>query len=55
MERLYEIKEIVCPVCCNIYYGELRNSIVKYALQYALGMDKMPASLVELWRKNGMR
>ena len=52
MERAYEAKEIICPVCCHVYYGELRNSIVKYALEYSIGMDKMSEPLINLWKRN---
>ena len=52
MERKYEIKEIVCPICCNIYYGELRNSIIKYALYYSIGIDKLSLSLFKRWKHN---
>jgi hypothetical protein len=52
MERKYDVKEIVCPMCCHIYYGELRNSIVKYALQYSIGIDTLSLPLLSLWNKN---
>ena len=52
MERKYEIKEIVCPICCQVYYGELRNSIVKYALQYSIGVDNFSLPLLYLWKRN---
>ena len=31
--------DICCPNCNNIYYGYLRNAIVKYALEYNLGIE----------------
>ena len=52
MERKYEAKEIVCPICCHIYYGELRNSIVKYALHYSIGIEHLSLSLLHLWKRN---
>ena len=52
MERKYDTKEIVCPICCHVYYGELRNSIIKYALQYSIGIDKLSLHLLSLWKKN---
>lgn len=33
-----DLNDICCPNCNNIYYGYLRNSIVKYALEYSLGI-----------------
>ena len=52
MERKYDTNEIVCPICCHVYYGELRNSIVKYALQYSIGIDTLSLPLLSLWNKN---
>ena len=52
MERKYEAKEIVCPICCHIYYGELRNSIVKYALHYSIGIEHLSLPLLHLWKRN---
>jgi hypothetical protein len=52
MERKYEVKEIVCPICSNVYYGELRNSIVKYALEYSIGIEHLPLRLMYLWKRN---
>ena len=42
----------LCPICSHIYYGELRNSIVKYGYTFSLGVDKMSLSLQKLWKKN---
>jgi hypothetical protein len=52
MERKYDEKDIICPICSHIYYGELRNSIVKYGYTFSLGVDKMSLSLQKLWKKN---
>jgi hypothetical protein len=54
MERNYDANEMKCPVCCQIYYGELRNSIVKYALEYSIGMNTLSGSLLQLWKRNSI-
>lgn len=55
MEIKCDVCDIVCPICSNVYFGELRNNIVKYALQYYIGTDKMPFELLCLWKRNSMR
>ena len=52
MERKYDSKDIICPVCCHIYYAEMRNAIVKYGYTFSLGVEKMSSSLQKLWKKN---
>jgi predicted DsbA family dithiol-disulfide isomerase len=52
MERKYDSKDIICPVCCHIYYAELRNAIVKYGYTFSLGVEKMSYPLQKLWKKN---
>lgn len=52
MERTYEVKDIVCPICSHVYFAELRNNVVKYALQFSIGTDNMPIELLSLWKRN---
>jgi hypothetical protein len=52
MMLLNNMNEIVCPVCCHVYYEELKNTILKYGLFYSIGIEKMSSSLFYLWKRN---
>jgi hypothetical protein len=52
METTYDFYDIVCPLCSQVYYGQLRNSILKYALYYSIGTEKMSLSLLNIWKRN---
>lgn len=52
MELKYQLHDIVCHLCKNIYYGKLRNSIVKYALYNTIGIENMTNKLLQIWKIN---
>jgi hypothetical protein len=52
METTYDFYDIVCPLCSQVYCGQLRNSILKYALYYSIGTEKMSLSLLNIWKRN---
>ena len=52
MELRYEITKISCPECSSVYYGELRNEIIKFALHINFGIKNISSLLYTRWKYN---
>lgn len=52
MEIKYEFTKIACPECSSVYYGELRNEIIKFALHNNIGIQNISSLLCTRWKYN---
>jgi len=52
MEIRYEFKKIACPKCSSVYYVELRNEIIKFALYNNIGITDISSLLCTRWKSN---